>query len=104
MRNLNRSRPEFLEEPKQRRLSEDDCETSFFEDARFKLLTLDLSAEAPCVPEDDKKPVVYKFTVTPKRCALPVIVLFYSLLIAFTGIIKARPLNKDRNVLNFIFV
>ena len=75
--------------PEERRLQE-DCPPNTFGDIRMKLLTLDLSAVAPCVPEDEKKPVVYKFTVTPKRCALPGIVLGYSLLIAITGIVKSR--------------
>ena len=73
----------------QRRL-QDDCAPDTFGDIRAKILSLSLSATAPCVPEDDRKPVVYKFTVTPARCAFPGFVLGYSILVAFTGIVKSR--------------
>ena len=69
---------------------ENDCKPSLFEDLRAKVLSMSLSAEAPCVPKDEKKPVEYTFTVTPNRCAMPGIVLGYSLLIAFVGIVKSR--------------
>ena len=42
-----------------------------------------------CVPEDEVKPMVYEFTITPQRLAMPGIILGYSLLIAFIGIVKS---------------
>merc|ERR1719409_852583 len=60
-------------------------------------MTLSWSAKAKCVPADEKKPVVYKFTVTLARCVMPGMILGYSLLISFVGIYKSRCLAERRH-------
>ena len=88
--------PDVIADWEQKRRLEGDCKRGFFFDMRAKILSLSLSAQSPCVPEDEKKPVEYRFTVTPTRCAVPVLILAYSLLVAFVGIYKSHCLSELR--------